>query len=353
MKKILALILAFAMVASLSIVAFAAAPAYGEVYIDSIIGSNADMRFASIDAFDTMADLTLVPGDIIYIDLGTKDSDDMKSIKLFTTNIMNLDAVSTPTIVFAKRPNGADYRYFAKITLKASTAVASKDVSFDLKLGKTSSSPIETETISFTVKNYMNTAGYDEMAKNYGEIVTATTPLASAGVTTALPVINGPVCSFDDDEEESLEFGDVALFEVDTNGQSTDLYLGWNTTFNSTVAAKYPDANIDFVTFAATPVFNRNGDLYLYADEDTYFYEIVNNEIKATKAVYDEDYGAFTLKTRKLGSYAISDKELKVAAPVVSSSAVTEEKPNVNTGAAVSAVAIDVMAAAAAVVLKK
>ena len=185
----------------------------------------------------------------------------------------------------------------------------------------------------------MNVSGYDDMAKNYGEIVTATTPLASAGVTTALPVINGPVNEFDTDDEESLEFGDVALFEVDTNGQSTDLYLGWNTTFNSTVAAKYPDANIDFVTFPATPVFNRNGDLYLYADEDTYFYEVADNEIKATKAVYDEDYGAFALKTRKLGSYAISDKELKIATAAVSSSEATveEEKPNVNTGASTDA----------------
>ena len=146
MKKVLALILAVAMIASLGVVAFAATPAYDEVYIDSIIGANADMRFASIDAFDTMADLTLVPGDIIYIDLGTKDSDDMKGIKLFTTSIMNLDAINTPTIVFAKRPNGTDYRYFAKIVIKSSYAVASKDVSFDLKLGKTSSSPLETET---------------------------------------------------------------------------------------------------------------------------------------------------------------------------------------------------------------
>ena len=73
----------------------------------------------------------------------------------------------------------------------------------------------------------------------------------------------------------------------------------------------YDYANIDFVNFEFEPSFNKNGTAYIYADEDAYIYEVTADGAKEIKGLkWDEDYEAWTFKTRTLKSYAISDVEL-------------------------------------------
>ncbi len=103
------------------------------------------------------------------------------------------------------------------------------------------------------------------------------------------------------------------MFTVDVTGQGK-LNLAWNTDFNKEVADLDKSANMDFVTFEGTPSFNKNGTLYIYADKDSYLYEVVDGELEAVDADYDEDYEAWELKTRTLGGYVISDKELDLDA---------------------------------------
>ena len=65
----------------------------------------------------------------------------------------------------------------------------------------------------------------------------------------------------------------------------------------------YDYANIDFVNFEFEPSFNKNGTAYIY--------EVTADGAKEIKGLkWDEDYEAWTFKTRTLGSYAISDVEL-------------------------------------------
>ncbi len=105
----------------------------------------------------------------------------------------------------------------------------------------------------------------------------------------------------------------------------------------------YDYANIDFLTFPGEPSFNRNGTLYIYADEDTYLYEVTADGAKELDAVWDEDYEAWKLTTRTLTSYAVSDVELDVKTSTdedtdtdtdtgSDSSTDTSEKPNPDTG---------------------
>ena len=73
----------------------------------------------------------------------------------------------------------------------------------------------------------------------------------------------------------------------------------------------YDYANIDFVNFEFEPSFNKNGTAYIYDDEDAYIYEVTADGAKEIKGLkWDEDYEAWTFKTRTLKSYAISDVEL-------------------------------------------
>ena len=118
------------------------------------------------------------------------------------------------------------------------------------------------------------------------------------------------IYKFDEDGEIDIEFGDQAMFTVDVTGQGK-LNLAWNTDFDKEFAAMYDYANIDFVTFVGTPAFNKTGTLYIYADEDEFVYEVTADGAKEIKGLkWDEDYEAWTFKTRTLGAYAISDVEL-------------------------------------------
>ena len=135
--------------------------------------------------------------------------------------------------------------------------------------------------------------------------------------TTARPwdggeLISGEtgIVSFDKEEGEiDIEFEDVATFTVDISGQGK-LNLTWNTSFNKEFGAMYDYANLTFVNFEGTPSFNKNGTLMVYAEPDTFFYEVTADGAKAVDAEYDEDYEAWVLTTRTLSSYVISDVEL-------------------------------------------
>ena len=118
------------------------------------------------------------------------------------------------------------------------------------------------------------------------------------------------IVSFDKEEGEiDIEFEDVATFTVDISGQGK-LNLAWNTSFNKEFGAMYDYANLTFVNFEGTPSFSKNGTLMVYAEPDTFFYEVTEDGAKKVDAEYDEDYEAWVLTTRTLSSYVISDVEL-------------------------------------------
>ena len=144
------------------------------------------------------------------------------------------------------------------------------------------------------------------------------------------------VVKFDKDAEDVvLYFGEneAAWYEFDARGQDA-LNLEFTFDFNKEIADLFPKANIDFLTFTSNPATNRTGDLYITADEDTFLYEVTEDGVKEIKgAEYNEEEGAWHIRTRKLGAYAISDIELDTSVKVegkdeASSNSSTSSKPN-------------------------
>ena len=119
------------------------------------------------------------------------------------------------------------------------------------------------------------------------------------------------IVTFKDAEgEELMDFTDIFEFEVDVTGQGK-LNLKHNTKFDPEFADKYSYANIDFITFEDEPSFNKIGTVYIYADEDAFIYEVTAEGAKEIKGLeWSDEYDAWTFRTRKLTSYAISDVEL-------------------------------------------
>ena len=137
-----------------------------------------------------------------------------------------------------------------------------------------------------------------------------------------------------EDGEIDINFEDVATFTVDVDGQGK-LNLAWNTDFDKEFGAKYDYANLSFITFEGTPSFNKNGTLYIYAeDKNTFVYEVTEDGAKAVDAKWNEDSEAWELKTRKLTKYVLSDVELdkQTVTEDTSSSTTNGGKDNPDTG---------------------
>ena len=169
----------------------------------------------------------------------------------------------------------------------------------------------------------------------------------------------------------TLEFTSAADDDVDVEVRVYDgerYYFHNNTDADTDVLKKYTDteADLTFLNFPGTPSFNATATVRLYKEEGTYFYVNTGDgnlvDINGrnaggaldttSKVKWDEDEGCYILKTRTLGKYVFSDKKLNVSA-----TADTETK-NPDTGAndvvgIATALAAVALVSAAAVSLKK
>ena len=111
------------------------------------------------------------------------------------------------------------------------------------------------------------------------------------------------------------------------------------------------DADITFLNFKGAPTFNSTATVRFYKPEDSYVYAVKDGKLTNVNAKWNDEEGCFVLKTRTLGSYVFSDKKLNVAAADASTN-------NPDTGAndvvgIAGALAAVALVSAAAVSLKK
>ncbi len=358
MKKIFALALAAVMTAGMATTSFATSLEArndaevvllgGFKMVDVYVDSNDNNRFNESDDTFTpdkgsektngkfTSSVVVNEGDIANVDLSVVKGGKKVAIPLLDKDgnmIDDKDAVrrikvkaewkvgelsEKPEIEFVKI--GAEYAYAVTFTLPESAEIKTTDLAGKIAVYESSSqlkdnySDKEYITLSFGSEYGFKTEDYDGSDLAKAEVV-----------------------DFDDysDDVETLTFGDDFEFEVDLSGQGK-LNLKNNRDFNKEFAAMYDYANIDFINFVKTPSFNKNGTVYIYADEDAYIYEVTADGAKEIKGLkWDEDYEAWTFKTRTLKSYAISDVELDektVTEDNTSSTTDGDDKPNPDTG---------------------
>ena len=313
MKKIFALALAALMTAGMTTVAFAADAENIEIGTN-LFKYDSDAGYGVVvSGVETAGDLK--PGATYYISLNVDGVEDCQvssvPVNEVTKSIASKYKVYTDwkygeiedfEVAYKKIElhdgsvwGGYDYRYVIEFTTpEDNTASAFEDVAGTVKVGTTSSKADKAGSydLSATItKDYI-----PEFDGDFGEFT------------------NGAVVKFEKDLGEiDIDFEDVAMFTVNANGQGK-LNLKWNTDFDPEVASLDKSANMDFVTFEGEPSFNKNGTLYIYAAEDTFLYKVVDGKLTAVDASYNEDYEAWELKTRSLGEYVISDKEIDLDA---------------------------------------
>ena len=314
MKKIFALALAALMTAGMTTVAFAADPVpvlvnnggSNTIYVDG----NDDGKFPAADGVETFG----VGGNVsidgikggkkvaipLFMSDGTlaDEKDDIKGYKVKTEwSVGGLD--DKAAIELVKFDSG--YSYAVTFTLPEGAETKYQDLAGEISVYKNSSDLKDTNPSkgNITLK-FGAEYGYTENTLDgWGD-------LKDAEIVVFKTALSGGVGL---EGEETLTFGDFE-FEVDVTGQGK-LNLKNNVDFNKEFAAMYDYANIDFITFEKEPTFNKNGIVYLYADEDAFIYEVTADGAKEISGLkWDEDYEAWTWKTRTLKSYAISDVEL-------------------------------------------
>ena len=143
-------------------------------------------------------------------------------------------------------------------------------------------------------------------------------------VEIAFPVANDTVITEDlqvfkegsgfvgeSEEEFTFECDDDSFFTVNTVGQSK-LLLSATTDFDSKIADLYPDANLNFF-YGNGATFNKTGILTLAAEEGSFLYQLKDDgTMVRLNAEYDKYDEAFSIKTKTLGKYIISDTALKI-----------------------------------------
>ena len=308
MKKIFALALAAVMTAGMTTVAFAELDGVnlsygGTIYVDTDKNDDGEFNAEKDTRYDAKVGETVVVNKIdggtkVAIGLlkGNKDvtkADDVKGVKVDVDWTVGETDVK-PEIEFVKI--GGSYKYAIVFEIPENNGTKKSDLQGTLTLYTNSSEkkkPAADAQVTLSVEYGYESKELAEWEKEEKGLLDA------------------EIVDFSKEEDEvTMDFGDLFTFEVNVDGQGK-LNLVNNTDYNKEFAAMYDYANIDFVTFENEPSFNKNGTAYIYADEDQFVYEVTENGAKAIKGLkLDEDYEAWTFKTRTLGSYAISDVEL-------------------------------------------
>ena len=271
---------------------------------------------ALAQAVDTDKNISVVDGYIVGGEM--TQPEDAKAMAV--ASIIANEVVNVNTTVDRTYKN--NYTYWVEIKTKEDDTTKVLDLAGVLRIGSTKNKA-EDATNAFQLDTSLDNRVYDS-----GAYVTV------EDEWTFAPDSRSVVKFSDDAEDVVLYFGEneAAWFEFDARGQSA-LNLEFTFDFNKEIADLFPEANIDFLTFTSKPATNRTGDLYIVADEDTYLYEVTDDGVKTVAylpaggtgsaavsaalgvkningAEYDEKEGAWHIRTRKLGAYAISDTEL-------------------------------------------
>ena len=320
MKKIFTLALAAVMTAGMTTVAFAVPENYlqfvnkdgnGSVYVDK----DSDGEFEASEIVDTgikaNTNMDVEVNDIrggkevaipLYTNAGehVRDKDEVKGFKVKTEwSVGKLDDKAAIELV---KIENVGYAYAVTFTLPESAEVKVSDLAGKVSVYKNSSDLRDETLAGLSTLNFGAAYGYTEDI-----LYNVQDNLSDAQVVVFKDALEGGKGL---EGEYSMILGDIFEFEVDVTGQDK-LNLKNNTKFDPEFAAMYDYANIDFVTFEMTPRFNKIGQVWIYADEDAFIYEVTADGAKAIKGLeWDPDYEAWTFKTRELTSYAISDVEL-------------------------------------------
>jgi len=322
MKKALALVMAIAMVASMAAVSFAAVSFVNdekeEVVVDALHSFYAETY--ALNASSNLVETTkFAYGKTVYLQALTLDENGTR------VNVTNSKAVSNLTIkdewsegseyvesvefVKKKVADLGKYVYLLAIDTVETSETKTKDVIGTIYLkGK---SGTDKENVNYKVDGYVDV----DFQLGYTEVNLDDAAANEIGALTLYKALA--------DDTYDFEFGP---FSASVKMRKDDKVLvECDDDVIAEVEEAYPDANIDY--YACTGSFKKTATVVVELEEgEQFLYAVVDGEVVEVNGEYDDWAEEFTFKTKKLGTYIISDVELEVGGDVVAT--------NPSTGAA-------------------
>ena len=156
--------------------------------------------------------------------------------------------------------------------------------------------------------------------------------------------------------------GAVDVFVTARIYKDEKFFFGANTDVSTAIlkANSDVDGEIEFLNFPGAPTFSNTATVEFYVEKDWNIYENNNGKLTKSAAKWDEETGAYILKTKKLGSYVFSEEKLASAAAAAEDKDAEKDKDAKNPDTGVNNVvgvamvmAVVSLVAAGAVSLKK
>ena len=360
MKKVLALVLAVMMLATIAMAADATNPGDGTTSTSSNVLPGGKIKIGQKGVIDSLA-----PGSNLA-------GSDIKAINSTNYSITGIKYREGKNLVESITLNDTDDQVVIKLKQDYSMTTAKKlDLDFTLKGKKVGKNPrnkdiditINKTMVAYTLADGKNNVGYIQIDAN-GDV----------RIVPAQTVVNSPVGTYVNDFAASkadefvwkvkktgtTAYGDMEFTAADGDTDVSvrvydgdKLYLYSDVDADTDVLKAYADADADitFLNFPGNPTFNSTATVYFYKEEGTYVYGVKDGKLVNVNAKWSDDESGFVLKTRTLGSYVFSDKKLSVSAPAAGS-----ENPDTGANDVVgiaTALAAVALVSAAAVSLKK
>ena len=358
MKKVLALVLAVMMLATVAMAADATNPGSGTTSTSSNVlpGGKIKIGQAGIIA-------NLEPGSPLT-------AADIKAVNSTNYSITGIKYREGKNLVESITLNDTDDQVVIKLKQDYSMTTAKKlDLDLTLKGKKVGKNPrnkdiditIDTKMVAYTLADGKNNPGYIEIDANGDvNIVPATTVVNDSGTVYDFADAGADEFVWKVKKTGTTAYGDMEFTAADGDTDVSvrvydgdKLYLYSDVDADTDVLKAYADADADitFLNFPGNPTFNSTATVYFYKEEGTYVYGVKDGKLVNVNAKWSDDESGFVLKTRTLGSYVFSDKKLSVSAPAAGS-----ENPDTGANDVVgiaTALAAVALVSAAAVSLKK
>ena len=347
MKKVLALVLALAMAASLTTVAMAdqgtfgwtndANPATGWIggfeldatadagdylYPGETYKYYIDLDEANVDAILAGFPADQVKNGVVYV----KPASAADAIYSYDLSMKNLDWTKGGEAVSSFKLKSDDNGYYFELKLKENyTLVDEKDLraTFDLRAAL---AVRYYEFVDTGVATRYVTVSGNATNENYTFTATVRNDVVEPEVYSTVSdaednrfeVADNTVYKFT--ESGYVSFGsDNRLVQVTarvSKDQKAFLYFDEEVNNDVIDAIDDADADIAFYNFVAHPSFSKGATVTIddRFDSEPYLYEWVNGKLVEIKdAEWDDADGTFTFKTNKLGEYVVSDKALTIS----------------------------------------
>ena len=302
MKKLVSAAMALCMIATMAVTAFAE-----DVKTTLSLGADSN----GVNITDTLNPNTEYKFPLM-IAIGEEEAvnfteEHMEDNKFSVSITKGGSAIETPKV----EKDDSDDNYYVVVKTKANYSAKNTDISFKLRyLVKASSKEIANLVVESVVGfNKMSDASIDALTKDEYLVVDPANPLITAKQFEKLAKLN-------DYKSVTMYYGDWRFTVNVSNMSDANMYS--STEVVREILQKYENQEFKFVSFPAKPDFGVKGTVAIDVSEEIdsfegkfFLYKYEDGKLYKLTSKFDEDSSSVTFNASKLGSYVLTNKEIK------------------------------------------